>query len=69
MAASQTMRAWGSRYARLVLERCQNNKRRACRELGISYHTLRSYLQFQPEKEEIEVEPDVKEGGPISEEG
>ena len=31
-----TMRAWGSRYARLVLERCANNKRRACRELGIS---------------------------------
>jgi transcriptional regulator with PAS, ATPase and Fis domain len=33
-----TMRAWGSRYARLVLERCRNNKRQACRELGISYH-------------------------------
>ena len=35
-----SMRAWGSRYARMVLERCENNKRRACRELGISYHTL-----------------------------
>lgn len=44
-----TMRAWGSRYARLVLERCQNNKRRACRELGISYHTLQSYLRYRPE--------------------
>jgi transcriptional regulator with PAS, ATPase and Fis domain len=44
-----TMRAWGSRYARLVLERCNNNKRRACRELGISYHTLQSYLRFRPE--------------------
>jgi DNA-binding NtrC family response regulator len=33
-----TMRAWGSRYARLVLERCSNNKRQACRQLGISYH-------------------------------
>lgn len=42
----ETMRAWGSRYARLVLERCGNNKRQACRELGISYHTLRSYLRF-----------------------
>ena len=41
-----TMRAWGSRYARLVLERCQNNKRRACRELGISYHTLQAYLRY-----------------------
>jgi transcriptional regulator with PAS, ATPase and Fis domain len=43
-----TMREWGSRYARLVLERCQNNKRRACRELGISYHTLQAYLRFRP---------------------
>lgn len=47
---SETMRAWGSRYARLVLERCGNNKRRACRELGISYHTLQSYLDLRPEK-------------------
>ncbi len=49
MTARESMRAWGSRYARLVLERCGNNKRQACRELGISYHTLRSYLRFQPE--------------------
>ena len=42
--ADHTMRTWGSRYARLVLERCQNNKRQACRALGISYHTLRAYL-------------------------
>ena len=39
-----TMRTWGSRYARIVLARCQNNKRRTCRVLGISYHTLQSYL-------------------------
>jgi transcriptional regulator with PAS, ATPase and Fis domain len=43
----ETMREWGSRYARLVLERCENNKRRACRELGISYHTLQAYLRFR----------------------
>ena len=43
--ARDTMRAWGSRYARLVLERCANNKRRASRELGISYHTLQEYLR------------------------
>lgn len=42
-----TMRAWGSRYARLVLERCRNNKRQAARELGISYHTLQGYLRFR----------------------
>ncbi|HET7220959.1 MAG TPA: helix-turn-helix domain-containing protein, partial [Vicinamibacterales bacterium] len=45
-----SMRAWGSRYARLVLERCGNNKRQACRELGISYHTLRAYLRFRPDE-------------------
>jgi transcriptional regulator with PAS, ATPase and Fis domain len=49
LRAKETMRAWGSRYARLVLERCQNNKRQACRELGISYHTLRSYLSYRPD--------------------
>ena len=42
------MRAWGSRYARLVLERCDNNKRQACQVLGISYHTLNAYLNYQP---------------------
>jgi transcriptional regulator with PAS, ATPase and Fis domain len=41
-----TMREWAARYARLVLERCQNNKRRACRELGISYHTLQGHLRY-----------------------
>ena len=45
-----TMRAWGSRYARLVLERCRNHKRQACRQLGISYHTLQGYLRFRPEQ-------------------
>jgi len=48
--ARESMRAWGSRYARLVLERCANNKRRACRELGISYHTLQGYLRFRADK-------------------
>ena len=50
LEARSTMRAWGSRYARLVLERCSNNKRQACRELGISYHTLQNYLRFRSEK-------------------
>jgi DNA-binding NtrC family response regulator len=43
---NETMRAWGSRYARLVLERCHGNKREASRVLGISYHTLVAYLKF-----------------------
>jgi transcriptional regulator with PAS, ATPase and Fis domain len=42
----RTMRAWGSRYARVVLERCGGNKREACRTLGISYHTLNAYLRY-----------------------
>ena len=40
------MRAWGSRYARIVYERCGHNKRRTCRELNISYHTLEAYLRY-----------------------
>jgi transcriptional regulator with PAS, ATPase and Fis domain len=48
MQASDTMRAWGSRYARLVLERCRRNKREACNVLDISYHTLNSYLNYRP---------------------
>ena len=42
------MRAWGSRYARLVFERCGRNKRHACRMLDISYHTLQAYLRYTP---------------------
>jgi transcriptional regulator with PAS, ATPase and Fis domain len=43
-----TLRAWSSRYVRLVLDRCQGNKRRACGVLDISYHTLQSHLEFDP---------------------
>ena len=46
-----TLRAWASRYARLVLERCHNNKRRACRQLGISYHTLQAHLRYDPQRD------------------
>jgi two-component system response regulator HydG len=44
---AETLRAWASRYAHLVLARSGYNKRRACRALGISYHTLQSYLRYQ----------------------
>jgi transcriptional regulator with AAA-type ATPase domain len=43
-----SMRAWGSRYARLVLEKNAGNKRQACRTLDISYHTLNAYLKYRP---------------------
>jgi hypothetical protein len=45
LVQGDSMRTWGCRYARLVLERCEGNKRRACTILGITYHTLRSYLR------------------------
>ena len=47
VARDESMRTWGSRYARLVLERCDQNKRRTCEALGISYHTLQSYLRYR----------------------
>lgn len=48
MGLGDSMRAWGSRYARLVLERASGNKRQACRMLDISYHTLNAYLRYRP---------------------
>ena len=46
LRGDETMRAWGSRYARLMLDRVGGNKREACRRLGISYHTLNAYLSY-----------------------
>jgi transcriptional regulator with GAF, ATPase, and Fis domain len=51
LTRDDTMRAWGSRYARLVLQRCADNKRRACEVLGISYHTLQAYLDYRERSE------------------
>jgi transcriptional regulator with AAA-type ATPase domain len=45
IARDETMRAWACHYARLVYEKCGRNKRRACRRLNISYHTLEAYLR------------------------
>lgn len=41
---SEPLRACVCRYAWLIVQRCDGNKRHACRVLGISYHTLRTYL-------------------------
>jgi transcriptional regulator with PAS, ATPase and Fis domain len=43
----ERLRVWASRYARLMLERCSGNKRHTARVLGISYHTLNSYLRAE----------------------
>ena len=45
LAGRESLRVWGSRYARLVFERCGGNKSEACRVLDISYHTLEAYLR------------------------
>jgi len=48
LTRGESLRAWGSRYVRLVLQRSGDNKRQACRKLNISYHTLQAYLRYQP---------------------
>ncbi len=58
----ETMRAWGRRYARLVVERCQGNKRQASRFLGISYHTLVAYLK-DPVEAAAEATARIEDGG------
>jgi transcriptional regulator with PAS, ATPase and Fis domain len=56
LEAGDTLRAWASRYARVVLLRCENNKREACRILDISYHTLQAHLRYG--------QPRVRDGTP-----
>jgi transcriptional regulator with PAS, ATPase and Fis domain len=51
---NDTLRIWACRYVRLVLDRCDGNKRAASRALGISYHTLKAYLK-SPESELLDV--------------
>jgi len=46
LEASHTLREWASRYAQMVFERCGGNKRKTCRMLDVSYHTLQAYLLF-----------------------
>jgi hypothetical protein len=69
---NRTMRAWGSRYARLVLERCDGNKRQTCRVLGISYHTLNAYLRYpfsEPEVIADENWPEARADEPLGSSG
>jgi DNA-binding NtrC family response regulator len=44
-ARGETLREWARRYVRVVLERHGDNRRQASHALGISYHTLRTYLR------------------------
>jgi two-component system, NtrC family, response regulator HydG len=61
MMRNDTLRAWGSRYVRLVLERSGRNKRKACRALGISYHTLQAYLRYAQRLSPAEVQETAAE--------
>jgi DNA-binding NtrC family response regulator len=70
IARNETLREWARRYARLVLERCNGNKRQACRALGISYHTLQAHVRTPwPPDDEAEETEAVEEavGGTASE--
>lgn len=58
LEADDSLRMWASRYARLVLARSGHNKRKACRTLGISYHTLQAHLRFRGDRRR-EVRGDV----------
>ena len=58
---NETMRTWGSRYARLILEKCDRNKRQACEVLGISYHTLNAYLNYQEGRPRVTAAPAASE--------
>ena len=60
---SDTLRTWACRYARLMLERCQGNKRETARVLGISYHTLVAYLKASEGGSGIAAGGDVPDPG------
>ena len=62
---NDTLRVWAGRYARLILERCDGNKREACRVLGISYHTLQAYVRIQPPVDESEVIADAPDAADV----
>ena len=67
---NETLRAWACRYARLMLDRCQGNKREAARVLGISYHTLTTYLKAGESDAGVSADssPDVSAEGLADEE-
>ncbi|HEX7087327.1 MAG TPA: sigma 54-interacting transcriptional regulator, partial [Vicinamibacterales bacterium] len=46
LVRDETLRTWASRYVRLVWLRHGGNKRKACRALGITYHTLQAHLRY-----------------------
>jgi two-component system, NtrC family, response regulator HydG len=62
---NDTLRVWAGRYSRLILERCQGNKREACRVLGISYHTLQAYVRLRSSPADGEQPVDMADDAPV----
>jgi two-component system response regulator HydG len=60
-----SMRAMKKRYARFMFHQCGRNKRKTCDALGISYHTLMAYLEY--EETEDGQDDDTEEGGEVPE--
>ncbi len=56
-----SLRAWCSRYVRVVLDRCRGNKRQACDVLDISYHTLQAHLEYGTRRRREGLEPEAGE--------
>jgi DNA-binding NtrC family response regulator len=54
-----SLREFGRRYARLVFQRCGENKRESCRLLGITYHTLQTHLHHETQRSCREVDTGV----------
>jgi transcriptional regulator with PAS, ATPase and Fis domain len=59
LEANDSLRMWASRYAKLVLARTGHNKRKACRVLGISYHTLQAHLRYRGARDRAPARDDV----------
>jgi DNA-binding NtrC family response regulator len=66
VSRGDTMRMWGRRYARVVLDRCHGNKREACRILNISYHTLNAYLEHSPDERGVDAREEAEEAALIT---
>jgi transcriptional regulator with PAS, ATPase and Fis domain len=62
----ESLKAWACRYARLMLDRCQGNRRETARILGISYHTLVTYLRLHEEMAAGTSEPNAPAPADIS---
>lgn len=63
---ADTMRVWAARYARIMLERCGGRRRATARALGISYHTLKAYLNYP---DPPAAPPDSGEASPVADVG